>query len=285
MKLFKRIFLIAILVLIIILIIILIPFLLDWCVFGGNLTNSDWANFLGAYIGSIISIIGVLFTVYYSNKKMNEQLKKTNEQIGLQRQELEEQKHNQEEQKRFSNIPVLDVKISKVLEMPEENAFDFCLVEYEIFEHKNIVTKTLNANLSITNIGIGPAIDLKFACNSEYFNGHRISWNNEIRTIRPNEEKIKCFSFQYPQLDYIPDKKTARDYKFDLIIYYKDILGNSYAKTTKLSFFTENYITEDAFGIWFNIVDEDLGKLEEEPIEKMIKQAESQQKELEKKDS
>ncbi len=262
-------------------IIILIPFLFEYFVFSkSNTISGEFSNFLGEYIGSIISILGVLITVYFSNKKINEQLEKTNEQITLQKEEIEEQKRSKNEQHRLNNLPILDVKIVEVLKEPEDNSFGFSLVEYESFQRKNIVEKSLTAKISISNIGIGPAIDLKYTCESENFKGNGICWNNSIKTLKSNEETTHCFSFYYPLLNFVPDKKTASEYKFDLIIYYKDILGNSYAKTTQLEFFTDDYITDDENPIsnWLRIVDEDLGKLEENPLEKRRKQAEFLQK-------
>lgn len=63
--------------------IVMLPLLLDWFIFGNkfpsNLTNAEWADFLGGYIGSIIgavfSIVGILITIRFTsvqNKKDRE---------------------------------------------------------------------------------------------------------------------------------------------------------------------------------------------------------------------
>lgn len=55
--------------------IVIIPLCIDWCVIGNrfpsNISNSDWVGFLGGYIGAIIgsvtSLIGIVITIRYTN--------------------------------------------------------------------------------------------------------------------------------------------------------------------------------------------------------------------------
>lgn len=53
--------------------IILIPIFIDWFIIGNNIpsniSNECWVGFLGSYLSSIVSIVGVFITIrYYKNK-------------------------------------------------------------------------------------------------------------------------------------------------------------------------------------------------------------------------
>lgn len=234
-----------------------------------NPSDFDWIGLMGSCIGAVVAIVCACITVYHSNKKMNEQLEKLSEQIKLQKEEFEEQKRSQKEQYRLNNLPILDVKL--VSNMGDNISGIFCdsLVNPEVFSCEGIVEKTLNLNLSISNIGLGAAIDLKFACKSNEYEGMGISSSESMRSLRVNDVKIKSFSIMYPLFKTKPIKCAFHSYKFDIIIYYKDILGNNYAKTVKYELFTEGYVNENYPNGIVNLmpIGEDYGYLVDDPIE------------------
>lgn len=57
--------------------VIIFPLILDWCVFGNsfpsNISNSDWAAFLGSYIGGIATLAAVYITLFYEKKQRREE--------------------------------------------------------------------------------------------------------------------------------------------------------------------------------------------------------------------
>ena len=72
-----------------------VPLFLDFVVFGNsipsNISNSDWAGFLGSYLGGISTLAAVFITIHDSNKKLD-----------IQRREFAE---NQKEERRRSIQP------------------------------------------------------------------------------------------------------------------------------------------------------------------------------------
>ena len=56
---------------------IVIPLLIDWLIIGNNIpsniTNQEWVNFLGSYVGAIVggivSLIGIGWTIRFTQKE------------------------------------------------------------------------------------------------------------------------------------------------------------------------------------------------------------------------
>ena len=50
-----------------------IPLFIDWAIFGNNfpshISNSEWAGFLGSFLGGIATMLSVFFTIRYSEKQ------------------------------------------------------------------------------------------------------------------------------------------------------------------------------------------------------------------------
>ncbi len=53
--------------------VIAIPLIIDWLIIGNsipsNISNSDWVGFLSGYIGSIVSMLGIIITIRYTNQQ------------------------------------------------------------------------------------------------------------------------------------------------------------------------------------------------------------------------
>lgn len=245
---------------------LLIPFLLYRYVFCGA-EGSEWASFLGSYVGGVVSLLGVFATIYFSNKQVNDQIKKASEQIALQKEELEEQKRRQKEQYRLDNIPILDLKLVPNSNALNEMCFCYNLINPEIYSNTDIFCNTLRINLLISNVGLGAALNFRFKCKSVEYDEKSVSYYAALQTLKANDAQEQCFSFLYPLFKIKPDRTVAHEYKFEMSIYYDDILGNCYEKKVRLSFFSEGYLRDDDIEpIMLHIVDQDRGQLTEDPL-------------------
>lgn len=139
-----------------------LPLVMDWLIVGNNIpsnvSNSDWVNFFGGYIGailgSIVSLIGIIATIRYTNKQN---------------------------------------RIDRELQVRP-----YCVVRYinkrepfraaEILAGLHISTGSLESNsihdagvIFIKNVGVGPAIEFEFTVN-EINSDSKLSLIMEDRT-------------------------------------------------------------------------------------------------------
>lgn len=67
---------------------VILPLGIDRFVFGNsiesNLTNAEWAGFLGSYIGGIATILAVIITIWFTTKE-NEEKQKQRDKEDLER--------------------------------------------------------------------------------------------------------------------------------------------------------------------------------------------------------
>ena len=57
--------------------IVAVPVIIDWLIIGSdipsNISNSEWVNFLGSYIGAVlgamVSLAGIIITIRYTNEQ------------------------------------------------------------------------------------------------------------------------------------------------------------------------------------------------------------------------
>ena len=61
-----------------IVLVILFPILMDIFILGNdipsNISNSDWAGFIGSYVGGIATIVAVVITIWHTTKENNERM-------------------------------------------------------------------------------------------------------------------------------------------------------------------------------------------------------------------
>ncbi len=134
----QNIFLISIIVLFVL---ILLPYLIDLCVFGNsissNLTNAEWASFLGGYIGAliggIISLVGIILTIRFTKL---------------------ENKKDRELQFR----PYFVLWYDKTGNIKNVDIIDILIHQFEDSEERGPIVK---GAVYFKNIGVGPAIDCK----------------------------------------------------------------------------------------------------------------------------
>lgn len=134
-----------------ILLVIIVPLFLDYFVFGNsvpsNLSNSEWATFLGGYIGAIvgalISLAGIFFTINFTKKQS-------------------------QEERRIQVAPYLNIQFKTTdCFLKTNNRLDYILFSPEYGKSPN-----LYGILTITNVGFGPLLnccitDVRF--NGELF--------------------------------------------------------------------------------------------------------------------
>lgn len=120
--------------------ILILPLIIDWCIFANdfpsNISNSDWASFLGGYIGAIVgglfSLVGIVWTIRFTREQ------------------------NQKDRE-------LQVKPYCTIRFQNTEKFtctDKSLGYYTVgFEPKENNGPELNGMILITNHGVGPAVD------------------------------------------------------------------------------------------------------------------------------
>ena len=206
--------------------IIAFPLMLDWWVFGNdfpsNLSNGEWAGFLGSYIGTIVSgvcsVLSIVITVYFAKKE----LENSRQQFEAERINNQQQLSNQmAEEQRFSVMPVLRCII--------RNDFDFKIADdakctLELLGNTTKGKRTcVVVPLEITNVGLGPAVNVSFQWQHDEFGelNYKITRNDMI----PSGGSVI-----HQATLAIPD---VEEFSFDLQIHYDDMIHNQYCKNVK----------------------------------------------------
>lgn len=215
--------------------VVAVPLLIDWLIIGNNIpsniSNSDWVGFLGEYIGTIIgfivSLIGIIFTIRFTK----EQIKTTKDQY--------------EEQKRLNNMPILDCRIIEVTDEMDDDAIS--LVDtYTLSDESSYFIVTVN--FEIYNLGLGPALDIKYGIETDNKIPDGVFWRPENRLIRSDTVIAEKIAIKIPETEVFKPK---------LVLYYEDILGNSYAKSVELVI----HFDEEINNLTFVILAQDKGSL------------------------
>lgn len=214
--------------------IITFPVFLDWWIFSNNfpsnLTNGEWAGFLGSYIGSLIgslvSVIGIVVTIQFTKRQI----------------ELSQQQY--EEQKRLNNIPILDCRIINIHAGEADDALRMD-VEYTLNSKTELNAYTIT--MDICNIGIGVASDLKYGMKVNGKEEDGEFWFPMSRVLRNGENLIQSFELYIPNTD---------EFNPTLLIRYEDVLENKYEKSVDF------LINRDACTeLMFHIISQDKGKV------------------------
>ena len=85
---------------------IIIPIIFKYCIFENpelsNLTNSEWAGFLGSYAGGILGGLGTLIAMWYTVKTSLNIQKENNDAMNIQLQS-DIQRRDKESREKFAN--------------------------------------------------------------------------------------------------------------------------------------------------------------------------------------
>lgn len=228
------------------LIIILIPIGIDYLIIGNdfysNISNSDWVQFLGSYIGSLIGasagIIGIVMTIMFSRDQAH---KEREFLLGRDR-----------EERRLSIAPLFLVGTDNKNKQMFDSKFIFNLDG----EKSNT---PFNVMLEITNVGLGNAVDFELRFVS--YGGEDLRQSLLIKFVKiDSPERVSIdFSIFLPELpDDINEHldKTAegflypnnflKKYQYNgstvkTEITYKDMMGNKYCQELHISIQTGFY--------------------------------------------
>ena len=147
---------------------ILLPIGIDCFVFGNsiesNLTNAEWAGFLGSYIGGIATILAVIITIWYTTKDNEEK------QIRRDKEELERRKRSikphLETRCSYVNKEVELGENDRIFVFDKENCLNVhcCLEQTDKLAMKS-KTIPYMFNYKIMNAGAGNAVDMMIQIN------------------------------------------------------------------------------------------------------------------------
>ena len=231
-------------VLLAIFVVICLPLAIDWLIIGNkfpsNISNSDWVSFFGAYIGSligaIVSLVGIIITIRYTNEQNKEDRE-------LQVRPYCAIRYVHDEQIVGTKKIIAELNIG--CEPKENNGPKYVSILY------------------IKNIGLGPAVEFEFKIDKiddgrKHYpilmqNNTNIE-NNFVSILQPGEEAafpIQIF-FNFDNIseeDFIDyggsgifrygvRPEVSRKYKnFNIIIhvYYYDMFKNQYAQVINLT--------------------------------------------------
>lgn len=190
-----------------------LPTLMNTFIFSNNIfskvSNDGWASFLGGYIGAIITLAGVVITIWNLNK---ENLK-TNDQ----------NKQQLLEERRLSILPYLTYEF-QYSELPE--GYSVIPIGVDLSDDNfDYITKA--QIMKINNYGLGAACDISFKI---YVNGEDSDYYEDIVTLLPNSNKSydKMLVFALPNNKYT--LKKHMNYNLWIVIFYKDLLSNQYVQ-------------------------------------------------------
>ena len=189
-----------------------IPMIVDWLIIANdipsNISNSDWVDFLGGYIGAIIggivSLIGIGVTIKF-----------TKQQIALSQGQFSEQN-------RLNNQPILDFEISNILDVEDDETI---VMNCEYTLNNNDTFQKAVIEFQVYNIGLGAALDIKYGIELDGALQDGVFWFWKNRSL-----KSGC-SLKQKLMIYCPVQKT---FSPDIMVFYDDILGNHYVKRVKV---------------------------------------------------
>ena len=203
--------------------------------------NTAIISFMGAYLGGILTYLGVILTMHHT-----ERLNKASEK----------KQHNAIlEEKRLDNLPYIGVEF-RAIDPQQSNGF-------QPLVHDILSDKLIFKALIMNNYGLGGAFDLFFHVYDKETDPN--CFNSKENVLFPQRGHISI------PVD-IPSNIEGKDLL--LVIFFKDIIGNQYAQEILLCLMGEDVIIQETFlpriitfecayelPIWFGI-DEKLSKYE-----------------------
>lgn len=230
----KKVILIAITVFIII--VIGVPLFIDWIIIGNsfpsNIDNSDWVDFLGGYIGTVlggcISLIGIYWTINFTR---------------------EENRADRE----MSIRPAFDIYAHHLSEV-KENWLGYILATIQDGNMEDYYSSG-TVFLRIKNVGVGPALNIDFRtsiqgvdCDYSVFfrNNNEKVTTNALMSGEQAEVTIEILNckkapkkqeFQLKNRDHDVNeliKVLPSNFQLDIELIYEDLLSNWFVQ--KMSF-------------------------------------------------
>lgn len=147
---------------------VLLPLGIDYFIFGNsvesNLTNAEWAGFLGSYIGGIATILAVIITIWFTTKENEEKQTQRNQE------ELEKRKRcikpYLETRCRYVNSEVTLGENDRIFVFQNEicSSVHSCLTQADKIA-MNSKTIPYAFNYKIMNAGAGNAVNMLIQIN------------------------------------------------------------------------------------------------------------------------
>lgn len=210
--------------------IVLIPIFIDFIILGNkfpsNVNNNDWIGFLGSYvgalIGAVITLVGVIMTINYTRKEANED-------------------------RRLSIAPYIKyTMLEKTLKTKQHNL--------DVFYFEKDDNTEINTTVIMKNIGLGPVLNIEVL--DIYFNGEFTNRRSigVPGVIEKDEEILLLIDLrlkleEIKEDDVIEDKTELPDslFRFNVPdnyknvggelsfkIKYKDLMNNEYEQIVKI---------------------------------------------------
>lgn len=223
-----------------IIVVVALPLIMDWLIIGNsfpsNISNSDWVGFFGGYIGaligSIISLLGILWTIKFTR---------------------EQNRADRELQIR----PYLDIRyVPSTNKLVGKASWLGYVMINEYNNNEAELQETERGLLYLKNIGNGPATNINVDVLVENIKvEYRAKFNNQNTQVTSNsvqhgEEGVLSFMILSDSIapskdDLIWDEdnrfadwnhvkfQMPSGYDIRIVLYYNDLLGNAFAQELK----------------------------------------------------
>lgn len=220
--------------------VVALPLIMDWLIIGNsfpsNISNSDWVGFFGGYIGaligSIISLLGILWTIKFTR---------------------EQNRADRELQIR----PYLDIRyVPSTNKLVGKASWLGYVMINEYNNNEAELQETERGLLYLKNIGNGPATNINVDVLVENIKvEYRAKFNNQNTQVTSNsvqhgEEGALSFMILSDSIapskdDLIWDEdnrfadwnhvkfQMPSGYDIRIVLYYNDLLGNAFAQELK----------------------------------------------------
>lgn len=150
------------------------PLIIDYCIIGNNfpsnIDNSDWVSFWGSYIGAFATLIGIWWTIKFTREQAIKDREFAREQAIKDREYAREQAL---EERSYQCEPKLILHTKNKYPVEIESECQNISLYYKVMNTHNT---NVNVYYVMKNIGLGPAIDIKFT-NIKYRN---VNLNNSF---------------------------------------------------------------------------------------------------------
>lgn len=211
-----------------VILIIIVPIFVDFLIIGNNLPsnikNTDWTVFLGSYIGALIgsitTLIGVIITLNFTREETNEN-------------------------RRLSLVPYL---VYFMHEKRLETKHDIHILHI-VDKNENTY---VNTTVSIKNLGMGPLLNLRIynmSYNKKSLDNNELSSQNSILEkdsewlmlidlrIRLDEIKNETLIKTPPGslTEYVPPLDIKGNGILSFNIGYEDLIGNKYEQDIEIT--------------------------------------------------
>lgn len=161
-----------------------------------------WASIIGSFVAGILTLFGVIFTILYYKK-------------------------SDREQNRLQHMPYMQVSFGDYISSDKTCSF-FPDMLLSIGRANDPNCPTSGKSITITNIGLGLAVNLKCKWIAE---GSHADYSLETSLLKQDESTISTFIISAGVPTENPQSAEGK-----LVICFDDFLGNHYEQPVEMSF-------------------------------------------------